>query len=107
MFESAISDSFQQLRLEQEVAEGSRVNTDIGAFGLVGARSSHSEVTFLCFAVRGERSGGCRSVSGLDLIVGVVDQLFFGRHLCGVVWGERLVKVLVDAQGCGSKVTIR
>ncbi len=81
MFEAAVRDGFQELWLEQEVAEGGRVNTDVGSFALLGAGSSRGEVTLLRVAVgRACCSSGAGTVGGLYLIVGVVDQFFFCRH---------------------------
>ena len=94
MFEAAISDGFQQLWLQQEVAERSRVDADIRTLGLLGARSSHREVTFLRFTVRGASSSGSgRAISRLKVVVGVVDQFVFGRHLDVDLGGERRVKI--------------
>ena len=68
------------------------MNADIRAFGLVRAGSSYSEVTFLLAVCCARSRGGGRAVGRLDLLVGVIDQVFFGRHGDIVLGGERRVR---------------
>ena len=80
MFEAAIGDSPEELRFQQEVSEPSRMDTDIAAFFLVRIAARHGEVAlFGCAICRCRRSCG-PSVGGLEFLVGVVDEIFFGRH---------------------------
>lgn len=84
MLEPAVRDGLHDLRLQEEVAEAGAVNADVRAFTL-GTGSSDCQVAFLAFATgscRGAIGGGC----GLNLLIGVVDQVFLaGRHCRGVV----------------------
>ena len=84
MFESTVANGPQKLGLQKEVAETGRVNTDIAALFINIAAGG--EIALL--AVRG-RSG----LGGLDLLIGVVDEIFFTRHDCdgkGGLKAERL-----------------
>lgn len=71
MFETAVGDGANQLGLQKEVAETSRVDADIGTF-LVDAFASRS----LGLLAVGRRGG----LLGLELLVGVVDQILLSRH---------------------------
>lgn len=90
MLEAAVRDGFHDLRLKEEIAKAGAVYTDVAAFALGGAGTSHSEVALLGFAVsRGWCSCG-RVIGGLELFVGVVDQVFFAGCHGGewVTWAE-------------------
>ena len=81
MLESAVGDGSQEFSLEQEISETSGMDADIGTFGLVCATAADCKVTFL----RGAIGRSCRCFSRLKFLVGVIDEIFFGRHSeCGV-----------------------
>lgn len=85
MFETAVGDGAQELVLQQKVAETGGVNADIAAL-LVGAATGDSQVTLLvCIAVcRSRSSSSCGGGGGgLQLLVGVIDQILFVRHVEG------------------------
>lgn len=84
MLETAVTDRAEELRLQQEVAEAGRVDADITA--LLVDVSAGSELALLSVRVRG-RGGG---LVGVELLIGVVDEIFFGRHFGGgdLVWLE-------------------
>lgn len=93
MFETAVGNGAQKLSLEQEITETGRVDTNVAAL-LVGAASGHGEITlFVGVAVGGSSggSGGWRS-RGLQLLIRVIDQIFFVGHVEGV---GRALKVRV------------
>lgn len=71
MFETAVADSAKQLGLQKEVAETSRMNTDITAL-LVDITGS-SEIALLSI-------GGGGGLVGADFLVGVVDEILLVRH---------------------------
>jgi hypothetical protein len=73
MFEATVRDRSNELVLEKEVAETGRVDADVAAL-LVASSVICSQA--LCCA-RGA-VGGC--LGGLDLLVGVVDEIFLVRH---------------------------
>jgi hypothetical protein len=81
MFETAVGDGSNELVLQQEVAETGGVNADIAAL-LLARRVGCSEAALGsgCVAIR-------RHLGGLDLLIGVVDEIFLVRHggLCGGV----------------------
>lgn len=72
MLETAIGDGAKKLRLQEKVAETSRVDSNVGTL-LVDA-SSPSEVAL--FPVRGSSD-----LVGLNLLIGVVDKIFLGGHV--------------------------
>jgi hypothetical protein len=74
VLETAVGDGLQKLRLEQEIAERGAVHTGVGALR-VGCASRGG--ILLSIAVGGGRGG----VSGLKLLVGVVDEILLGRHV--------------------------
>lgn len=78
MLESAVADSAKKLGLQKEVAETSRVNTDIAAL-LVDIIASAGKVALLAVG------GGGGSLVSVKLLVGVVDEILLGRHVgcCG------------------------
>lgn len=73
MLETAVGDSSDELVLEQEVAETGGMDADVAAL-LVAGRVRRSEATL----------GRSRAAVGghlwLDLLVGVVDEIFLVRH---------------------------
>lgn len=81
MLEAAVRNGAKQLRLQQEVAESSGVNANITALRLVCGSSGYCEVTFLCSTVGLGCSCGRRGLVGLQLLVGVVNEIFLVRHL--------------------------
>lgn len=84
MFETAIGNGTKQLGLEQEIAETSRVDTDVTTL-LIRTTTRDCQVAFL--GGSGAIAGFSRSGSdggwlcGLELLVGVVDEIFFGGHV--------------------------
>ena len=72
MFEAAIGDGAEKLGLEQEVAEPGRMDTDIAAF-LIDAVAGTSKLAFLPTGSRG-------GLVGVELLVGVIDEILLGRH---------------------------
>lgn len=73
MLETAVGNSAQKLGLEQEVAETSRVDANIGTLLVdIVARSSGSLAALL--------SVGGSGLIGGQLLVGVIDEILFGRH---------------------------
>lgn len=79
MLETAIGDGAKKFGLQQEVAETSRVDADIGA--LLGVDSLAGGHSLGLLAVGG--SGGLI----VELVVGVVDEIFLGGHVGGCVVG--------------------
>lgn len=82
MFETAVGDGSEKLRLQEKVAEAGRVNTNIAAF-LIGVTASHCKIALLGCAVCRCCGGSGPCIIGLKLLVGVVDKIFFGRHFEG------------------------
>jgi hypothetical protein len=74
MFEAAIRYSSYKLVLEQEVAETGGVNTDVAALLVASSVAGGEAALSRCRAAVGGRLGG------LDLLVGVVDEVLFVRH---------------------------
>jgi hypothetical protein len=72
MFETAVADGANQLRLEQEVAETSRVDADVGTF-LVDIAAG-GKLALLAV-------GGSGGLVAADLLVGVINEIFLLRHL--------------------------
>jgi hypothetical protein len=74
MFEATVRDRSHELVFQKEVAESSRVNADVAAF-LVSSCASNGEVAL-------GRSGRAvrRGLSGLELLIRVVDEILFVRH---------------------------
>lgn len=75
MFETAVGNGTQKLRLEQEIAETGRVNADIGAL-LVDIVASGGSIGLLAV-------GRGRGLVGRELLIGVVDEILLGRHVGG------------------------
>lgn len=73
MLETAVGNSAQKLGLEQEVAETSRVDADVGALFVDIVASGGGSLAAL-LAV-----GGGGLISG-QLLIRVIDQILFGRH---------------------------
>lgn len=72
MFEATVANGTDQLGLEEEVAETGRMNTDVAALLVdVGAGS---ELALLAI-------GGGGGLVAADLLVGVVDEILFVRHV--------------------------
>jgi hypothetical protein len=78
MFEAAIGNSAEKFWLQEEIAETGGVDADIAAL-LIDAVAGSGKVTFL------RASGGGGGLVGVELLVGVVDEILFGRHDDG--WG--------------------
>lgn len=72
MLEAAVGNSAQEFGLQQEVAEASRMDADVGAL-LVDILAGGGSVALLAV---GGGSGGFV----VKLVVGVVDEIFFGGH---------------------------
>ena len=74
MFEATVRNRSHKLVLEQKVAETGRVNADVAAL-LVASSVAGGETALCCScATVGRRLGG------LDLLVGVVDEVLLVRH---------------------------
>lgn len=80
MLESAVGDGLEELGPEQEVAESAAVDADVRTLGVLALSGG---VTFLRIAVGGSTSGG--GVSGLKLLVGVINEILLGGHDGGVL----------------------
>jgi len=80
MLETAIADGAKKLGLQEKVAETCGVDTDVAAL-LVDISAAGGSVGAL-LAV-----GGGGSLVGLDLLIGVVDEIFLllARHVVGGV----------------------
>lgn len=72
MFETAVADGSQKLGLQQKVAEAGRVDAGVAAL-LVDMVVGDSELALLAV------SGGGGLV-GVELLIGVVDEIVLGRH---------------------------
>lgn len=74
MFEATVRDRSYELVLQEEIAETSRMDTDIAALLVAGCVAS-CEAALSC---------GCVAVGGhlrwLNLLVGVVDEVLLMRH---------------------------
>lgn len=77
MFETTVADGTEKLRLQKEVAETSRVNTNITAFLVDVGRGSE-----LALLAVGTGSGG---LVGADILIGIVDKILLVRHVDVVV----------------------
>lgn len=99
MFETTIGDGTQEFTLEQEIAETSRVNSDVAAL-LVGT-TRDGQITLLFFIAIGVSGRGSRGRRGrrLKLLVGVIDQILLVRHFGELGEMEKLVGVRV---GCSA-----
>ncbi len=79
MFETAIGDGSEQFAFEQEISEARGMDADIAAFAFFCRFTpANGQVALLRGSV--SRAGGSRSFGGLKLLVGVVDEILFGRH---------------------------
>lgn len=97
MLESTVGDCAKKFGLQQEVAETSRVNTDVTALG-AGCTTADSQVSLLFLSVGdGAISSSCRGFGGLKLLVGVVDEILFGRHFDGLGGLKRLVGLMIES----------
>lgn len=79
MLETTVADSTEELRLQQEVAEAGRVNTNITALLVDIGRGS--EFAFLAVGAGG---GG---LVGANFLIRVVDEILLVRHADGFVVG--------------------
>lgn len=86
MLETAVGNGAKKLGLQQEVTETSRVDTNVTALG-GSACSGGGAICLLCVTVgSGGVSSGGGGLSGLKLLVGVVDEILLGRHVGGGGW---------------------
>lgn len=89
MLETAVGDGPKKLRLQEEVAKAGGVDADIATL-LVGTAAGDGQVALLSgIAIGGGRGGGGggSSIGGGQLLVGVVDEIFFVRHVDGMEGG--------------------
>lgn len=101
MLEAAVRNGLEKFRLQEEVAEAGGVNTDVRTLGLVGA-ARDCEITLLRITV-GSASGTRRAgsaIGGLELLVGVIDQVFLARHGVGGGVLAARVREWWMARGC-------
>jgi len=74
MFEATVRNRSHKLVLQEKVTEAGRMNADIAAFFVAGSLAR-------CEAALSCRSGAVgRRLGGLDLLVGVVDEVLLVRH---------------------------
>lgn len=80
MFETAVADRAEKFGLQEEITETGVVNTDVAAllFDVIGGR----ELALLAV-------GGGGGLVGVDLLIGVIDEIFLGRHVGGCVSERR------------------
>lgn len=76
MLETAVGNSAQEFGLQQEVAEASRMDADVGAL-LVDILAGGGSVALLAV-------GGGSGSFVVELVVGVIDEILFGGHGDGV-----------------------
>ena len=81
MFETAVGDGAKEFSFEQEIAETSRVNANVAALLVGGRRAGACDIAFLRCAVRGRACvrWSC-GIRGLQLLIGVVDEILLVRH---------------------------
>jgi hypothetical protein len=89
MLESTVGDGSEKFRLQEEVTEACRMDADIAAF-LICIAARNGEITLLGCPVCGSRISNAGGIVGLQLLVRVVDQIFFMSH--GVCCGEGEIK---------------
>lgn len=80
MLETAVGDGAKKFGLQQEIAETGRVDTDVTALGGCSSSGRGSIALLLVSIGGGTISGGSCGFGGLELLVGVVDEIFLGRH---------------------------
>lgn len=74
MLETAVGDGSYKLIFQQEIAETGGVDTDVAAFLFAGGiRCCEATFGSCCITVG-------RSLRGLDILVGVVNEIFLVRH---------------------------
>ena len=83
MLESTVGDGSEEFGLQEEVAEARGVNANIAAF-LVCVTARHGKLGLLGGAVGRGGIGGDSSIVSLQLLVRIIDQIFFVGHVCGV-----------------------
>jgi len=81
MFETAISDRSDELRLQEKVLEAARVNSSIAAFGSLASGGSRGSGAILLVSFGG--GGDC---GWLKFLVRIVDEIFFVGHGDGFRW---------------------
>jgi hypothetical protein len=74
MFESAVGDGSHELVLQQKIAETGGVDANVAALLLAGRVRRSEAALRSCRATVGGRLGW------LDLLIGVVDEIFLVRH---------------------------
>lgn len=79
MLESVSLDSAEKFGSQQEVAEASRMDADVAALGC--RLCAGFALLLLAVCASGSAIGASGdSIGRLDLLVGVVDEVFFGGH---------------------------
>lgn len=81
MFETAIGDGTKKLGLQQEIAETSRVNTNVATL-LIRSTTGNCKLALLGTSI-GSSSNNWRRNLWLKLLVGVVDEILLSRHGVG------------------------
>ena len=77
MFETAVRDGSEKLRLQEKVPEPGWMNTNVATL-LVGVPTRYCKVTLFGCPVRRWSCNSC--VIGLKLLIRVVNEILFGRH---------------------------
>ena len=78
MLETAVGDGPEKLWLQQEISETGGVYANVAAL-LIRISSGDSQVAFLARSISGCWRRGCCVVC-LEILVRVVDEIFFVRH---------------------------
>ena len=83
MFETAVGDGPQEFILEKEISKARRMYADIAAFALLSALATNGQVALLSYAIACSGRSGGWDFGCVELLVGVVDEVFFSRHVDG------------------------
>lgn len=103
MLEPAVGDGAEKLWLQQEIPETSRVNADVTTL-FVRVTSRDSQIALLCCGSIGGCWSGCCCVVRLEFLVGIVNEIFFMRHVVErwkllVGWRGRKTENIVELLG--------
>lgn len=77
MLETAVGDCFEEFWLEQEISETGRIHSNVATL-FIGCRGSGQTIGFgSAISCSSIPSSG---ISSLELLVGIIDEIFFVRH---------------------------